>query len=299
MKKLFKKVISWVLILSTTLSLVPAFEVAALAAELSENQDEIAFGEPDTWLPERSEPVMTPEEAGSKVLPGDETSMTIKPSASVLNVSAESTSSRFGLTAEEMSAGAAFHKSGELFSAELDAFAIASTSLGITAEQKEDILFLICAGFTTGQAYAAIVSKNLLDIPLSELAEIKIKEISEQKTSDEYEDEVDEDFDERINVTANKMGVPYYIVEEYLTQHDETCDELLLRFKIAYMETYHPEKNIDAIQTAATTATEESFYTPDKILDKPYSYDELGDSSINLNRGSFTYSEVDLSIPRC
>ena len=147
-----------------------------------------------------------------------------------------------------------------------------------------------------------------------ELAKIRAEEIAEriekEKIPESLEEiNIDEDvpedivLDEGYDQLSTELGVPYSIVEEYMEQSSETFEQVEEAFEEIKKEEItlsvpdETEKQIHKSDEAELFATGDIQYNPKKLLERPYSYNQVGNLTINENSGAYRYEEVDLSLP--
>ena len=302
MKKTIKQILSWILAISTLASSVPVLTVSSLAANLTESSTEELLSD---ILPAED---LTEEDLTEDKYFANEIGNS---STGILRIDAKASrpalSARYNIAEETILLGEAAHGSFMAFSSELNALAMSESVVEITDEQHDGIVALISSGYTNSQAYAAYVTGKLLGISLRELIARKQLEIAEKQQAEEFFENLDEappedePQDRDILHTAIKMGVPYAVIEQYLSESNEPWDALLARFKEAYTETY--SSKAAEVATTSANASQRSdeedvtSYAPEKVLEQPFSYDESGDIAVNLNKGSYSYTETDLSLP--
>lgn len=233
-----------------------------------------------------------------------------------------------GMSISDFEQAAALHRSVGAYQQELTAFEISRSHAQLSEEDGETILQLINGGYSNSQAFAANIAAGELGLSIQQLLEYKAAELA--KTQNELEE--DEPFalfsdpEENIQVTeeiqnpeyvkiATKLGLPYQAIEDCTAQEKAKLPQITQAFD-AKLEARYPNQaaawtedaeesnsnlagNAEAQDSGSVQATSSGDidFAPQKILDKPFSYDKIADASVNLNSGEFSYQETDLSIP--
>lgn len=134
---------------------------------------------------------------------------------------------RFGLSEEEVELGSKLHGSVDVLLSELDYFDLSKNNIDLTKDIQLAIITLIKSGYTNSQAFAAYVASDVLGLTIEELAEIKINEIeAEQRDSDVpsgimtagTQDKTAEEQNDDYLALATKMGIPYSVIENYMSK---------------------------------------------------------------------------------
>lgn len=241
----------------------------------------------------------------------------------------ENIQKKFGLSEERIDKGEKYHGSSDLLISELCNFDMSVQFLNISDDIKKDIIYLISSGYTSSQAFAAKGAATVLGLSIEDISQAKENEIeSKSQNDDEFKtrSEISEEENEDYLKLSIKMGLPYGVVESYMKSNRSSCEEVQSQFE-SIMRSYYPAKEIEnneinsnGLPSSSTEAvesgdnTENSLsinteniealnssdvveYFPEKITEKPYTYESDGDLSVNLNNGRYSYSETDLSIP--
>lgn len=216
----------------------------------------------------------------------------------------ETTYEALGITEATAETASGLHGSRNVFHRELGALLGAETSAEVDEPSGADIQMLICSGYSFHQAKSAIVAAGVLGYTLEELCAAKVAELTATEECDAN------GIDPEYAAMAVRLGVPYRIVETYLQEHGGDALSLSEQFYSAVYSlraspTVAPSAEgqsrevytLRAAPEAVPLSTGSVVYTPEQVLDDPFSYRKIGNSDINLATGNYIYSETDLSIP--
>ena len=201
----------------------------------------------------------------------------------------------FGYTYEEIDSAIFYHGDLGALQKSLKGFLTAQKYYSLKPEEKSDILDLIFGGYTNSQAFAAYISSGILNKPIQQLISDKQTEIVEDREQTE-EVFVEDGQEEDRKALAALMGVPYITLDTFLEGSTESVESLRTAY-IQARNNFYRSTNEQKVLPANAVQDAGGGYTPEEILDEPFSYDSIGEVSINLNTGSFKYSENDLIIP--
>jgi RHS repeat-associated protein len=237
---------------------------------------------------------------------------------------------KYGYSKDDIDSANKLHGSMEKLSYELTAFDSSTKYAYVSDNAKKDILTLVKNGYTTNQAFAAYVASGVLNISISDLTKYRADEITakQKDTTKPYQIinnintnvENESQNTDYLNLSI-KMGVPYSVIENCMKDGTKSCAELSDKFDVAQKKQYPPIKNpLESNKTteAVTGSTHTgnvgyitnsvskkpllssngfTSFAPEKILEKPFSFETVGNLNVNINSGKYSYSETDLNIP--
>lgn len=158
-----------------------------------------------------------------------------------------------GLSASVFEKASRLHGGDNAFSRELAALNDGAQDDDLDESEFASIKELICSGYTYRQARAALVSADILGIPLTKLCaekETELAQLDDYSTDDMSETDVfpvtlqeslsasDGTADERTMRLALKMGIPSNVLAEYLDSNTATRDNLSTMFETAVVNRY-------------------------------------------------------------
>ena len=152
---------------------------------------------------------------------------------------------------------------------------------------KNAIAELIFGGYSNSQAFSAYVAEAMLGLSRTELLASKQAEIEEERAQADEEKQDCRDAD--IKSLAIFMGLPYEALSRYVNENNSNPDILRNEFSAAKTAFYA----ISSPELMASSGAENQ-YAPEQILDKPFSYDTVGDVSVNMNKGTIGASKKEL-----
>jgi hypothetical protein len=237
---------------------------------------------------------------------------------------------KYKFSKDDINRAQKLHGSIESLSYELTCFDNSESFTKLSDDNKNGILTLIKNGYTNSQAFAAYIASGILGLSIDELAKMKADEISsKQQNVDALYMTINDSTDlnsmkeqnpDYLNLST-KMGVPYSIVEKYMSNNSTSCTDISSKFDKALKDAYKPanvkteksalyssndnksvvvnssESSRSFVNEPMLTGTDFSQYAPEQILEKPYSYASNGDLQVDVNNGKFSYTETDLHIP--
>ena len=177
--------------------------------------------------------------------------------------------------------------------------------------EYNDILHLICNGYTYSQARAALISASILDCSIAYLCQEKIAEISQNQTNSSSDNELSESFvsspfyDDYKKLSI-QMGVPYNAIKTYMDQNETKLTTLSSAFQSArhtltsndITKTDIKKYDSTPLTTSYSTTRSSSInYAPEHILENPYNIKDYGELDINTATGTYKFRTTDLSIP--
>jgi RHS repeat-associated protein len=212
-----------------------------------------------------------------------------------------------GLTEDDVEQGIYLHGGENTFSNEISAFTVSVAEGNFDEAVKQDVLTLICHGYTCGEAFGAYASSSLLNMSVDELASARKTEIENNAQTAAADNE------EYLRLSIN-MGVSYTVVEDFMQDYDGDADDLLEEISAAKDELTPSAQStlgkssvsgsssagFGAFGTQSISAASMSggsgAYIVENEPTKPHSYDSLGEFDVDINNGTYRYTETDLSI---
>lgn len=198
---------------------------------------------------------------------------------------------QFHLTEEQIAQGSHLHGSMLAFTSELADLA-ANERHGFTDDSQVKVLAeLIASGYTCSQALNALVAADTLELTIDEVKNARIAEIEQSIAEPEQEDAAS--FPAWARSLAGKLGLPIDLVVQTVASPTR-AEEIGATMRQARAEVYSVSS---AAILAATPTSDRISYSPQEVLGQPYSYDQQGNFSVNLNTGAYSYTETDLNLP--
>ncbi len=197
---------------------------------------------------------------------------------------------KYGKTEADVDEAVSLHGDMSRLQGELKALNTALRYYELEGGVKNAIAELIFGGYSNSQAFSAYVAEAILGLSRTELLASKQAEIEEERAQADEEEQDCPDAD--IKSLAIFMGLPYEALSRYVNENNSNPDILRNEFSAAKTAFYA----ISSPELMASSGAENQ-YAPEQILDKPFSYDTVGDVSVNMNKGTYQYRETDLSIP--
>jgi len=216
-----RKLIAMLLAVSMMIGLFPVF---AIEMEFSDTTTEVGQEERREWYNGTIGREVEYGDGARFYLPEDEEEVNPEVAAHRA-LAAEALIEMYGYTKEEIDRAAYFHGNINDFMRELYNFDNTKEYIELDEDTQSDILLLIANGYTNSQAMSAIISGDILNVSVADLAMLKAEEIEAEYEKVRHqrvkfpEPVQEEEQDGDILLLSIKFGVPYSVVEDYLEQN--------------------------------------------------------------------------------
>ncbi len=205
---------------------------------------------------------------------------------------------KFGLTDADIELGSSLHGSRLNYTTELGNLAVKAEYMNVSETQMAELVDLISSGYSCYHAMRALAAKDLLGFTLDELKTARQQEIQaeEQEEAEEITLEEQEETNED-ETPPDIVGLPTVLAEKAVELIGKDAQGIEEDITAAMRQTYAAPADNEEGALMAAAAYSQVTYAPEEVLGQPYRYEQQGDFNVNLNTGSYSYSETDLSIP--
>lgn len=204
---------------------------------------------------------------------------------------------QFGLTDAQIEQGTHLHGSRLALTNQLGNLVVDKDAFDLTDVQTKALADLIASGYTNAEALRAVVAKDVFNLSVEQIKSAKVAEIEAalQAGVDEGDENAPVQSGDEAQYLSDKLGLPRELVAQVMEEGPKNGYEMEQAMQRAMDAAYPSDGGIAPLSVGADPTG--TFYAPEEILGRPYSYDKQGNFNINVNNGSYSYTETDLSIP--